>query len=342
MPDAAAARALLLDRRPAVLDGLREVAERHGSDPRALEAATLGAARLGLRHGSFGHDGHAYHNEGHVLEVGHRRLLRLVRGLGSDAPAGMDVDMLLAFAGCHDLRQREPIDVPGPVGGNEAASVAEALRILESCGYARDDDRPQFVALELMIAGSTFDARPLPASDPADPIEAAYDYLDLDEPPILAGGSFARGLAAWLDGELPAWRGDADARRGERLARLAADLDTGNVGESFELLCGTALRLCREREMRLGRALDAPISAQPCLDFLGTGQQRYFHDLHRFSSREGERVFGPMKRVNAARVEDATARLHATFADAPPPDGQAVLSAFAALTGAIEEPGALQ
>ena len=55
---------------------------------------------------------------------------------------------------------------------------------------------------------------------------------------------------------MPRWREDADARRGERLARLAADLDTANVGEDFVLLCETALRLCREREMRAGRALD--------------------------------------------------------------------------------------
>ena len=82
LPDREAALTLLRERRPDLVDSLAEVASRHGADPRALDAAWLGTARLGLRHGSFGPDVHAYHNETHVLEVGHRRLLRLVEGLG--------------------------------------------------------------------------------------------------------------------------------------------------------------------------------------------------------------------------------------------------------------------
>jgi hypothetical protein len=329
LPDREAALALLRARRPALVDGLAEVAGRHGADPRALDAAWLGTARLALRHGSFGDDLHAYHNEIHVLEVGHRRLLRMLQALGEAAPAPADVDLLLVFAACHDLRQRETVDVPGPVGGNEAASCAETLRILETCGYDRGADRAQFVGLELMIAGSTFDARPAAAGPELG--EIADDDL-----PALVGGSLARSLGQWLDGALPAWRDDPDARRGERLARLAADLDTANVGETFPQLCGTAVRLCREREMRCGRSLASAASAQPCLDFLGPGQERYFHHLHRFSSREGERVFGPSKRENAPRVREATAALLARFAGTPPATGQEVVDAFAALTGADE------
>jgi hypothetical protein len=231
--------------------------------------------------------------------------------------------MLLVFAACHDLRQREPMDVPGPVGGNEAASIAEALRILVACGYDRERDRAQFVAMELMIAGSTFDARPVAVDDPL-----------TQELPELAGGSLARGLALWLDGALPRWRSDADARRGERLARIAADLDTANVGEDFVLLCETALRLCREREMRSGRELQTTASALPCLDFLGPGQERYFHELHRFNSREGERVFGPQKLANGRRVRETTAAMLARFDGRPPASGDEVLAAFSALTGA--------
>ena len=323
MPDAMAARALLAQHRPDVLAGLSEVARAHGGDARALDAALLGTARLGLRHGSFGRDFHDYHNEGHVLEVGHRRLLSLVQGMGEAAPSPQDVDALLVFAACHDLRQRETVDVPGPVGGNEAASIAECLRILETCGYQRANDREQFVALELMIAGSTFDARPVPVQEPG-----------AEDQSSLTGGSLARGLALWLDEALPVWRNDADARRGERLARLSADLDTANVGEQFVQLCETALRLCREREMRVGRALDSAASAQPCLDFLGRGQELYFNELHRFNSREGERVFGPQKRLNGPRVKDTTARLLAHFQARPPADGQEVLAAFSQLSGA--------
>jgi hypothetical protein len=327
LPDAAAAVRLLSERRPAVLAGLGEIARRHGGDPRALDAALLGAARLGLRHGGLGSDFHAYHNESHVLDVGHRRLLHLVEALGDAAPEPADVDLLLVFAACHDLRQRETVDVPGPVGGNEAASAAEALRILEVCGFRPDLERAPFVALELMIAGSTFDARPAES-------HSDQDSAGADDLPALVGGSLARSLGAWLDTGLPGWRADADARRGERLGRLAADLDTANVGETFPQLCETAIQLCGEREMRCGREIASAAAALPCLDFLGPGQDRYFHELHRFSSREGERVFGPMKRENGPKVRATTAALLAGFADRPPASGLEVVAAFAALTGA--------
>ena len=323
LPDVAAARALLASKRPDLVASLADVAARFAGDPRALDAAVLGAARLGLRHGSFGEDPHAYHNETHVLEVGQRRLLRMVDGMGDAAPSPADVDMLLVFAACHDLRQRETVDVPGPVGGNEAASIAETLRILAACGFDRTRDRDQFVAIELMIAGSTFDARPMPLQDPV-----------TDELPSIAGGALARGLALWLDSALPRWRNDADARRGERLARIAADLDTANVGEEFVQLCETAIRLCREREMRFGRALDTSESGQPCLDFLGVGQERYFHELHRFNSREGERVFGPGKLLNGQRVRETTAAMLAKFQGRKPVNGTEVIEAFTGLTGA--------
>ena len=323
LPDVAAARALLASKRPDLVASLADVANRFAGDPRALDAAVLGAARLGLRHGSFGEDSHAYHNETHVLEVGQRRLLRMVEGMGNTAPGPADVDMLLVFAACHDLRQRETVDVPGPVGGNEAASIAETLRILTACGFDRVGDRAQFVAIELMIAGSTFDARPVPLEDPA-----------TEELPNIAGGALARGLALWLDSALPRWRSDADARRGERLARVAADLDTANVGEDFVQLCETAIRLCREREMRFNRALDQPQSAQPCLDFLSVGQERYFHELHRFNSREGERVFGPGKLLNGHRVRETTAAMLARFQERAPANGNEVIAAFSELTGA--------
>jgi len=322
LPDAAAAWALITAQRSDLATRLAEVARRIGADDRALDAAVLGAARLGLRHGSFGADFHAYHNEGHVLELAERRFGRALDVLGDQAPTGTDAALLLLFSACHDLRQRETIDVPGPVGGNEAASVAEALRILDACGYDPVRDRSFYVALELMIAGSTFDARARRASDPA-----------TEDLPGVAGGALARGLSLWLDSEHPSWRADPDARRGERLGRLAADLDTANVGESFELLCETALRLCREREMRAGRSLASPASAGPSLAFLGPGQYHYVFNLHHFSSREGERVYGEGKLANGPRVRETSEAMLARFAASPPADGDAVLAAFSDLTG---------
>jgi hypothetical protein len=325
LPDVAAARRLLSGKRPEILERLTSVAERFSLDPRALEAAILGTARLAVRHGSLGDDFHAYHNERHVLEVGERRLGRVVEAMGEMGPRRDDQDALLIFAACHDLRQREPYDFPGPVGGNEASSSAECFRIMDLAGFDRTADRGQYICLELMISGSTFDARPATLADP-----------QTDELTEVAGGALARGLHLWLDSSVPRWRENADCRRGERLARMAADLDTANVGEDFVMLCGTALRLCREREMRWHRALESDESALSCLGFLGKGQEFYFFELHQFSSREGERVYGPVKALNGPKVRATTAALHARFANSAPISGAVVLAAFAEITGSSE------
>ncbi|MFY2762697.1 hypothetical protein [Arenimonas sp. MALMAid1274] len=321
LPDAAAALALLQERRPDIparIDAMvARITDGRGA-PRHRDAALLGLARLGRRHGGFGDDPHDYHNEDHVLELAERRLTRVIDGLGPNGLPTDDALALLLFAACHDLRQRETRDVPGPIGGNEAASIAETFRILDTCGFDRGPDRDLYLALELMIAGSTFDPRPLP-------------HPDAEDMARVAGGSLARGLGLWLDGEHSEWNADAGAHRGERLGRLAADLDTANVGEEFPLLAESAQRLCRERERRQGRSLALPESGRPCLGFLSGGQITYFFDLHRFCSREGERVFGPRKLVNGPLVRRVSQRLQQRFEHQPPANGQAVLDAFAAL-----------
>lgn len=329
LPDAAAARRLLSEKEPHLLPRL-EVMGRRAAGPgfdaadlaRHVDATVLGLARLGLRHGQLGDDLHDYHCETHVMELAERRLGHVIDALGHGALAPREWLALLVFSACHDLRQREPVQPPGPVGGNEAASIAETFRILAACGFDPVADRDTYVTLELMIAGSTFDARPLPHPEAAELATAA-------------GGALARGLGLWLDGERPDWTADPAARRGERLGRLAADLDTANVGESFDLLSESALRLCRELERRAGRSLDGPESGRSCLGFLSRGQEAYFFELHRFASREGERVYGPGKIANGPGVRRVSAGLVQRFADEPPASGQAVLDAFAAL-GAAE------
>lgn len=316
LPDAEAARQMFAGRGSDIPARLGAMAARIGADPRVLDAVILGTARLGLRHGSFGQDFHHYHNENHVMEIAERRLSRLLDTSNAPMPP-LDSAALLLFAACHDLRQREPYDVPGPVGGNEAASISETFRLLDQCGFDRQDDRPLFVALELMIAGSTFDASPAPAPDPHG-----------GELASVAGGALARGLSLWLDAEVGVWRADPDARRGERLGRVAADLDTANVGEDFPLFCESALRLCREREMRSGRDLKKPESAKTCLGFLAPGQIHYFFDLHSFCSREGEHTFGPQKAANADRLRFSSGALSKRFARRPASSGAAVITAF--------------
>lgn len=320
LPDAPSAQRLLEAKCPEVLARLTAIAQRIGADQRGLSAALLATARLAHRHGSLGDDFHAYHNENHVFELAERRLLRLLDSVTAGSLSTQDLTALFLFSACHDLRQRELTEPPGPIGGNESASIAETLRILASCGFDTEADRDMATALVMMIAGSTFDTQPM-ASDDAH----AADF------PLHAGGALARGLGLWLDSHCPYWHEDPTAVRGERLARLAADLDTGNVGEEFVQLCDTAVRLCREREMRAGRDLNDAVSAEPCLAFLGPGQQHYFFELHRFSSREGERTFGAGKLANAARVRRTTAALLERFATQPPANGRAVISAFTEL-----------
>lgn len=324
LPDAGAARHLLANRRPDIPGRIEAVIHRitggRGSQHHA-DAALLGLARLGLRHGGFGVDPHDYHNEDHVLELAERRLSRVIDHLGESGLPQDDWLALVLFAACHDLRQRETVDVPGPVGGNEAASIAETVRILDTCGFSRENDRDQYLALELMIAGSTFDPRPLP-------------HPEGEAMASVAGGSLARALGIWLDGEYPHWATEPATRRGERLGRLAADLDTANVGESFPLLAESALRLCRERERRAGRSLASADSGPPCLGFLSRGQLNYFFDLHRFCSREGDQVFGPRKLANGPGVRRVSAALLARFENQPPASGDAVLAAFSELCAA--------
>jgi hypothetical protein len=328
LPDPASARALLMEKRPDILDWLQRRRERlldhYGTAAaptldRATDAFLLGLARLGLRHGRFGTDFHAYHNEGHVLELADRRLITLERVIGMNALPLMDWLALALFAACHDLRQREATDAPGPVGGNEAASAAEALRILDACGYDRSHDRALYVALELMIAGSTFGFHVRPLSNSA---EAA-----------IGGGALARHLPGLLDQVLPDWQLDRAIPPALQLARLAADLDTANAGEPYEELADSAIRLCREHEMREGRALDTAASGKPCLDFLSDGQEHYFFELHHFASREGEHVFGPGKLANAPRVRAVSSALRAQFTDSVPADGNAVIAAYSRLAG---------
>jgi len=323
LPDVAAARALLGEHRPDIISRLeaRILSIASGTDARKYTDATLlGTARLGLRHGSFGNDFHHYHNEGHVLDLAERRLGRMIEQCGLETMPPEDWLSLIVFSACHDLRQREPKDAPGPVGGNEAASIAETFRILEQSGFDRIADRQIYVALELMIAGSTFDPRLS---------EGSPDTANL------TGGALARSIGLWLDGMKPAWREDADARRGERLGRLAADIDTANVGETFSLLGRSALQLAEEQLMRRQLSPDQPESAEHALNFLSYGQQHYFFDLHRFSSREAERVFGPQKLANSEKVRSTSAALIAHFKDSPASDGRAVMTAFATLCAGI-------
>jgi hypothetical protein len=330
VPDPACGRALIAERRPDVFLLIdrrrRDLLAAFGPALRpALQrcehALLLSLARFGIRHGSWGDDYHHYHNENHALEILDGRLGRLMWQVGLGALSGEHWLALTLFATCHDLRQRETTDFEHPVGNNEAASIAETERILDSSGFDRQRDRAIYLALELMIAGSTFDARPA-ATAPT------YNSTEM----VSAGGALAPNLGCLLDREHPGWQDDPAIGDALALALIASDLDTANVGEPFPWLAESASRLCQEREMRAGRALDGADSAAPCIGFLSDGQERYFFELHRFYSALGGATFAPLKQANAPRVRHVAEAVRRRYADGQPaPSGQAVVNDFARL-----------
>jgi hypothetical protein len=329
LPSPEAARAALADH-DAALEAM--LAERRrdlaplvaGAEDEALlqrtaEAVRLAYARLACRHGRLGSDLHAYHNEGHVLEICAGRIPRLLAVPAARELSLRDVCALLLFGAGHDLRQREAPLFSAGIGANERASTEEMLRILDACGFDRARDGDLCAALELMIAGSTFDARA--------PGGGAYNAAEL----VQSGGALASKLDAKLDKHRPGWRDDPLLVRGHRLALIAADLDTANVADPFAAFAANGENLCREREMLSGRSLDAGESALPALRFLTDGQDRFFFDLHRFNSALGHAAFDAGKQANAPLVKALTVGVRARVAvNGPPATGTQVIETYRA------------
>jgi hypothetical protein len=330
----AAARAELVGHGTALetmLDERRkDLATRVGGDDdkalleRTAEAIRLAYARLASRHGRLGSDFHAYHNEGHILEICAGRVPRLLAASGAQTLSLRDACALLLFGAGHDLRQREAPMFAAGIGANERASTEELMRILDACGFDRDRDADFYTALELMIAGSTFDARA--------PGGRAYNAAEL----VQSGGALAAKLDAKLDKHRPGWRDDPELMRGQRLALVAADLDTANVAEPFAAFAANGENLCREREMLSGRSLDAGESAMPVLGFLTDGQDRFFFELHRFNSELGHAAFEAGKQANAPLIKALTLGVRARIAlGGPPATGNQVIEAYRGTVAAL-------
>lgn len=286
---------------------------------RTETAVRLAYARLAMRHGSLGTDFHAYHNEGHILEICADRIPRVLAAARPSDLSIEDACALVLFGAGHDLRQREEPFFEAGIGANERASTEEMLRILDVSGFDRERDADLYVALELMIAGSTFDAR-APGT--------AYNAAEL----VQSGGALAAKLDVKLDKHRPGWRMEPAIVRGHRLALVAADLDTANVADPFAAFAENGENLCREREMLSGRSLDAGESAQPALKFLTQGQDRFFFELHRFNSDLGHAAFDAGKEANAPLVKALIVGVRARLALAgPPATGRQVVEAYRAV-----------
>lgn len=330
LPDVAAARALLgeraapldrlVERRRQQFAALSANAENNAVLAHTEAAVCLAYARQALRHGNLGDDFHAYHNEGHILDICGARIDRLHAAGGVEALSLRDWCALTLFGAGHDLRQREATQPAARIGANERASTEETQRILDICGFSRERDADLYLAIELMIAGSTFDARPLPGG-------YLFNAADL----VQSGGALAAILDVLLDAQHPDWRSDPAMVRAQRLALIAADLDTANVAEPFQAFAHSGENLCREREMLSGRALAAGESALPVLAFLTDGQERFFFDLHRFNSELGRAAFDAAKQANAAKLNALGMGVRARIAlSGPPVNGDQVIAAYRA------------
>jgi hypothetical protein len=332
VPDAATARKLVRERRPELLALLDQRRERFapltgGFQPTTLsgaeDAILIAFCRLAYRHGSWGKDYHHYHNENHIFEILGSRLERLLDAVGIESLGVLDWFLLALFGAAHDLRQREVPQFEAGIGSNERASIEETFRILDIAGFSRADHAEVYLCIELMIAGSTFDARPPP---PATEYNSAEMVME-------SGGALAQKLDQKLDKHAPGWREDPRIVHALDLALIAADLDTANVAEAFPIFMVTTERLCLEREMRSRRDPDSPESAQPIFNFLTTGQEHYFFDLHRFSSAPGRKAFADAKQENVPRVRRMAQRMRERVQS--PRNGTEVIEIFRAVVAEV-------
>ncbi len=86
--------------------------------------------------------------------------------------------------------------------------------------------------------------------------------------------------------------------------------------------------------MRSHRDPASTASAQPMLDFLTTGQEHYFFDLHRFNSAQGRIAFAAAKQANTRAMRHLIRDLRAAIP--APHTGNDVLEAFRALVSRSE------
>jgi len=320
VPDVETATALLKEGHPTILWWLTErrdqFAARFGRDElleKSMDAAVITLARVSMRHGSLGEDHHHYHDEAHPTAlIG--RLFRIY-----DSPRGAEVDTgerlyLAMFAGAHDLRQREGMEVgPDGVGANERASADEWRRIMDSVGFDRDENADVYELITQMIHGTTFNIGFGP---------------EADKWPL---GALAPKIVKDLKDAHPDWQQHPDFQRQVKLIPLAADVDTGSVADEFDDYALEATKLAREMEKRKGHAELNASTAADVLGFLSDGQERFFFELQKFNSDIARQALGGAKEENSRRLKELTGWMRENYTDATGDGrttGEDIISAF--------------
>ena len=160
-----------------------------------------------------------------------------------------------------------------------------------SRGFDEKADHELFVALEIMIAGSTFDARPSPPADlqrrrsRSRPAGRSRRCSPMSSTPSSRAGARTRCSARG--------RARADRVRPRHRQRRRALHRPRELRRAARRRARDALRP-RARRRRLGPA-GAGVPRP-------TGQERYFFDLHRFCSELGKQVFARREGGERARA----------------------------------------
>lgn len=324
IPGAAEAEAYLISYLPEVYRVNKEcsdhLAQRYGLGIPQLplvgyEVSVICLARIALRHGSTTSKQFDYHNEIHALDVV-RHLQNLTRynpntqehGDGLHQLDALSCLCLQLFAMAHDLRQSEPGYADGGVGNNEQASAEEAMRILVSVGLNKQEHPSIFQLLWWMIQGSTFFTKSIDFSSPYK-MPGALAPVIADQ--VASGGDVEPFSAAQA----------AD------LILLAADIDTANVAQSIEQYAEQSLRMCRESHRSKDLTKLDQLSSHSILDFLTSGQERYFFELQRFYSRLANNAFGPSKQQTGEHLKLLIGWLRSRY-EGDLPAGDVILNDF--------------
>ena len=104
VPIGALANPALDPRAAAYADRVARACQRAGiGHPGIIDVAAIAVVRMAMRYGPLGRDGHAYHNQDHLLELLEDKLPALLAT--ADLPT-VEREALALFCACHDLRQR--------------------------------------------------------------------------------------------------------------------------------------------------------------------------------------------------------------------------------------------
>lgn len=232
------------------------------------QSMIIAYARMTRRNGALSEHPRSYHNERHIDDLLTRIFYCAEQYKTQINPNGLAI--LSFFAACHDLRQDEPRNTSNPtslVGANEAASFAEAARIIAMTGADSLWNEHHMLLLRTMIEGSTFGSGG----------KRSQNFFQ---------GNLAKHLLQQLS--LP-------NKNDEQLVLLACDIDTANVSLNLAEFAQSAVAIFDE----LKSHQNVETSAH---QFFGEQQKIYFFEQQQFNAKITLDLFEPKKQNNKNKL----------------------------------------